>query len=219
MNAIDRLTEELKMEYWVIDTYDDFNRVKILFGYLSLLGIRGIESKLRFPSIKDRFIQRDYGISTAYIKRPGYKDITQLFNEYLEGYEPKVWMHSVLSAIQLGLKVEHKGSDGWFETNTLLGIGARLDIKYRIDHKKTESIKLVPDEVWDILDDDITFISKNENGDIYAYKEKPIAAKKEFGEWFNGGICFEITYLKIMNNAKIHNVDWKESLCIRPQKD
>lgn len=221
MNTKERLIEELKKDNWTINIYDDFNRVKILFIFLSILDIKWVDgTKIDecFPFMPAGFIRCDDGISAASINEHGYKELTQLFNEYLEEHEPKVWLHSVLSAIQLGLKVEHKDRDGWWETNTLLGVGARSDLKYRIGYKKSESIKLVPDEIWDILDDSMVAIAKDKNGKVFSYVVKPDITNNGLNQWYGDGVILNINYLKIMKTAKIHDIDWKKSLCIRPTK-
>jgi len=98
---------------------------------------------------------------------------------------------------------------------------------------KTEE-KLVPDEIWDILVDDIIYIAADGNGEIWGYDSKPdlcleyeryidsgevewIGSDPDFYLQDTVGITFNLCSLKCLKNAQINKVDWKESVCERPK--
>lgn len=234
MNTKKKLIKELEKDAWNIDTYNDFNRVKILFSFLSILDKvwhDDIEICDMFPFFDTRFIQCEEEITSSSVNNSNYKDLTRIFNEYLEECEPNVWLHSVLAARECGIKVEIKVQDDWGKFDVFSCLNPSY--KYRINHNNAATEKLVPDEIWDILDDKVIAIIKNQNQSIVYFYEIPkivqdsrwAVEKIKIGTdgYGNELSIFSYDYgnclnLKTMKEAKICDVDWKDSLCIRPSK-
>lgn len=220
MNTKERLIEALKKDNWFVHIYNDKNRAYCFLNLLTNLNkewLFGLHPKHFLPEKLYLYSRKEYDnikeTNCPSLTGTPLSDLTQLFNDYLEEYEPNVWMHSVLAARELGLKVEIKSYENeWCSVNKYSCLS--YCFKYRIEHK-TE--KLVPDEIWDILDDNIASIAKNPFGVVFGFSHLATLGKKKLG-WIGGGKHVIIQGLKCMKNAKIHNVNWEESLCIRPAK-
>lgn len=222
MNTKERLIEEIKKDNWFVHTYNDKNRA---YCFLSLLTNLDKEwlfslnpyhflpkklylySRSEYDKVKETNCPSLDGIHLS--------DLTQMFNEYLEECNPGVWMHSVLAARELKMKVEIKdeNKNEWYNLDKYSCLSSHL--KYRIEHKAE---KLVPDEVWELFEDEFKYIAKDEDGRIIIHNKKPEIRPVFLYWWSKGDIYTSLNNLKIMKNAKIHDVDWEDSLCIRPPK-
>lgn len=130
-------------------------------------------------------------------------------------------MHSILAAKLLGLKVEIHSNDEfniWGELQQLL-MTRMKERKYRIDYK--EPVPLVPAEIWDILEEKYKYIAMSSFGDICALTTIPTTYSFGMGNgyWRNDdGEKIGLFGFKLLKDAKIHDVYWKDSLCVRPTK-
>ena len=218
----DILIESLGIDKWCIATYQNSDRIRVISELMhNELGLKIPISTSAFINQKyNSFIHRD-GEDFTFSASPyaEFMDLTQRFNDYLQENDPRTWLISIVSARLMELSIEKyfPESKCWEDTDYGSVFTQILGTDHRI---RSKLVELVPDIFWDMIDDDIVAIAREYKGRIIAFRKIPekISSRRHYyinddGAPDTGETLFGIKCLK---HAKIMDVHWRNSLCVRP---
>lgn len=130
------IIEELKKDGWIIDLYNSFERyysvLRLIFPKRPDTDLNKIlRAKNQLNSWGYIYCQKNV-VQGCMEEKEDLKNITELFNKYLQTHEEDVWFVSILSAMQNGKFVEyyHSVDKKWLVAPNYI-IGMRC--KYRVD--------------------------------------------------------------------------------------